>query len=37
VPTLVLDDGTIIDGSQNIIEWARAIDSGQAARVAAAT
>jgi Glutathione S-transferase, N-terminal domain len=23
VPTLVLDDGTIIDGSQNIIEWAR--------------
>jgi hypothetical protein len=24
VPTLVLDDGTIIDGSQNIIDWARA-------------
>ena len=24
VPTLVLDDGTIIDGSQSIIEWARA-------------
>ena len=23
VPTLVLDDGTVIDGSQNIIEWAR--------------
>ena len=23
VPTLVLDNGTIIDGSQNIIEWAR--------------
>ena len=24
VPTLVLDNGTIIDGSRNIIEWARA-------------
>ena len=24
VPTLGLDDDTIIDGSQNIIEWARA-------------
>ncbi len=24
VPTLVLDDGTIIDGSQNIVAWARA-------------
>jgi hypothetical protein len=23
VPTLELDDGTIIDGSQNVIEWAR--------------
>jgi hypothetical protein len=23
VPALVLDDGTIIDGSQNIVEWAR--------------
>jgi hypothetical protein len=23
VPTLELDDGTIIDGSQNLIEWAR--------------
>ena len=23
VPTLVFDDGTIIDGSRNIIEWAR--------------
>ncbi len=23
VPTLVLDNGTIIDGSQNIVEWAR--------------
>jgi hypothetical protein len=22
VPLLVLDNGTIIDGSQNIIEWA---------------
>ena len=25
VPTLVLDNGRIIDGSQNIIEWARSI------------
>jgi Glutathione S-transferase, N-terminal domain len=24
VPTLVLDDGTIVDGSQNIIDWAQA-------------
>ena len=24
VPTLMLDEDTIIDGSQNIIEWARA-------------
>jgi hypothetical protein len=23
VPTLVLDDDTVIDGSQNIIKWAR--------------
>jgi hypothetical protein len=23
VPTLILDDGTIIDGSQNIIAWAK--------------
>jgi hypothetical protein len=23
VPTLVLDNGTIIDGSQNILDWAR--------------
>lgn len=23
VPTLVLDNGTIIDGSRNIVEWAR--------------
>jgi hypothetical protein len=23
VPTLVLDDGTVIDGSQNIVDWAR--------------
>ena len=23
VPTLVLDDGTIIDGTANIIEWAK--------------
>ncbi len=24
VPTLVLDDGTIVDGTANIIEWAQA-------------
>jgi hypothetical protein len=24
VPTLVLDDGTVVDGSQSIIEWAEA-------------
>jgi hypothetical protein len=24
VPTLVLDDGTVIDGSREIVEWARA-------------
>lgn len=24
VPTLVLDDGTVIDGSHEIVEWARA-------------
>ena len=24
VPTLVLDDGTVIDGSGAIVEWARA-------------
>jgi hypothetical protein len=24
VPTLVLDDGTVIDDSRNIVEWARA-------------
>jgi len=22
VPTLVLDDGTVVDGSQNIVDWA---------------
>ena len=27
VPTLVLDNGTIIDGSENIIEWARASEA----------
>ena len=27
VPTLVLDDGTIIDGSQNIIDWAQALEA----------
>jgi hypothetical protein len=29
VPTLVLDDGAIIDGSQNIIEWARANEAAR--------
>lgn len=24
VPTLILDDGTVIDDSSNIVEWARA-------------
>jgi len=24
VPTLVLDDGTVVDGTQNIVEWAAA-------------
>lgn len=24
VPTLVLDDGTVVDDSKNIVEWARA-------------
>ena len=24
VPTLLLDDGTVIDGSHEIVEWARA-------------
>lgn len=24
VPTLVLDDGTVIDGSREIVEWAKA-------------
>ena len=24
VPTLVLDDGTVIDGSHEIVDWARA-------------
>ncbi|MCD6015520.1 MAG: hypothetical protein K0R88_1604 [Solirubrobacterales bacterium] len=27
VPTLVLDTGTTIDGSENIIEWARASEA----------
>jgi hypothetical protein len=26
VPTLVLDDGTLIDGTQNIVDWASASD-----------
>ena len=35
VPTLVLDDGTVIDGTENIIEWAatRARDAGQEGKV----
>lgn len=28
VPTLVLDDGTIVDGSENIVDWARAHQAG---------
>jgi hypothetical protein len=28
VPTLVLDNGAIIDGSQNIIDWARTNAAG---------
>jgi hypothetical protein len=29
VPTLVLDDGTVVDGSERIIQWAQAsADSG---------
>jgi hypothetical protein len=28
VPALVLDDGTVVDGSQNIVEWARAHPAG---------
>lgn len=35
VPTLVLDDGTVIDGSQGIIEWARSNPSPAAAPAAA--
>lgn len=37
VPVLVLDDGTAIQGSQQIIEWAQAHPAGQAAGPAAST
>ena len=30
VPTLELDDGTVIDGSQNIVDWAKAHPAGVA-------
>jgi hypothetical protein len=29
VPTLLLDDGTVIDGSENIIRWARASEAAE--------
>jgi hypothetical protein len=29
VPTLMLDDGTLVDGSENIVAWAAAKPSGQ--------
>jgi Glutathione S-transferase, N-terminal domain len=32
VPTLVLDDGTVIDGSASIIEWANAHPARAASR-----
>lgn len=31
VPTLVLDDGTVIDGSREIVAWAKAHPAGAAA------
>ena len=36
VPALVLDDGTVVDGSQNIVEWARAHPAGSSPSVASA-
>jgi hypothetical protein len=36
VPVLVLDDGTVIQGSKRIIAWARANPAAAAAPVAAA-
>jgi Glutathione S-transferase, N-terminal domain len=30
VPTLVLDDGTVVDGSREIVAWAEAHPAGQA-------
>ena len=35
VPTLILDDGTIIDGSQNIVAWAKANPARSPERVTA--
>jgi Glutathione S-transferase, N-terminal domain len=37
VPVLVLDDGTVIQGSQKIIDWAHAHPAGQAAGAAGST
>jgi hypothetical protein len=31
VPTLELDDGTVVDGAQKIVDWARAHPAGAAA------
>jgi hypothetical protein len=36
VPALVLDDGTVVDGSQNIVEWARAHPAGSSPSAAGA-
>lgn len=38
VPTLVLDDGTVIDGTENIVQWAatRAESAGTASARAGA-
>jgi hypothetical protein len=37
VPTLVLDDGTVIDGSKEIIAWAQANPAGRAQAAADAS
>ena len=29
VPTLVLDNGRIVDGSQNIVDWARTLEAAR--------
>jgi Glutathione S-transferase, N-terminal domain len=36
VPTLVLDDGTVIDGSQQIVDWASAHPAGSSPSATAA-